>query len=236
MPRWRGCFPVSDLHLLIFDWDGTLADSVGRIVETMQFAADEVGLAVPGEQAVRDIIGLGLPEAIAALYPDLDDPAVAEALVRAYAAQYIALEQNPSPLFPGVLDALESLRGAGFLLAVATGKSRRGLDRVLRQHDLLAYFDATRCADETASKPDPLMLWQILAELSVGPDQSVMLGDSQHDLLMAANAGLRGFGVTFGAQSAEHLLRHGAAFCVENFWQFHDWVLPRYGARRSVEV
>ncbi|WP_304638416.1 HAD-IA family hydrolase [Pseudomonas sp.] len=227
---------MSDVHLLIFDWDGTLSDSVGRIVQTMQYAADAVGLAVPGEQAVRDIIGLGLPEAIAALFPELEDPAVAEALVRAYAAQYIALEETPCSLFPGVLEALDSLRSAGFLLAVATGKSRRGLDRVLRQHGLLTYFDATRCADETASKPDPLMLWQILAELSVDPNQAVMLGDSQHDLLMAANAGLRGFGVAFGAQSAEHLLRHGAAFCVENFWQFHDWALPRFGARRSVEV
>lgn len=227
---------MADLHLLVFDWDGTLADSVGRIVETMQVAATEVGLAVPSEQAVRDIIGLGLPEAIATLFPELADPQRAEALVRAYAAQYIALEQTPSPLFPGVLDTLESLRTRGFLLAVATGKSRRGLDRVLRQHHLERFFDATRCADETASKPDPLMLRQMLAQLRVGPEQAMMLGDSQHDVAMAARAGMLALGVTFGAQSAEHLVAQGASFCFENFNDFHEWALPRYGARRAIEV
>ncbi len=227
---------MTDLHLLIFDWDGTLADSVGRIVQSMQAAASEVDLPVPDEREVKDIIGLGLPEAVDTLFPELDDPELAERLVRAYAAQYIALEKEPSPLFPGVLEGLESLRAQGYRLAVATGKSRRGLDRVLGQHGMLKFFDATRCSDETASKPDPLMLLQILAELSVGPAQAAMLGDSQYDVIMAADAGLLGVGVSFGAQPAEHLLRHGASFCVDDFRQFHDWALSRYGARRSVEV
>jgi phosphoglycolate phosphatase len=227
---------MSELHLLVFDWDGTLSDSVGRIVQTMQFAAQQVGLPVPTEQAVRDIIGLGLPEAIDTLFPGLSDPAIAQGLAQAYAAQYIALEKTPAPLFPGVFEALGNLREQGFLLAVATGKSRRGLDRVLQQHGLESFFDATRCADETASKPDPLMLLQMLAQFSVGPSQAVMLGDSQHDLTMAARAGMRGIGVSFGAPSPEHLLRYGAEFCIEHFEQFQDWALPLFGARRSVEV
>lgn len=227
---------MSEFNTLIFDWDGTLVDSIQKIVDAMQVAADDVGLAVPSTEAVRGIIGLGLPEAIASLYPELDDPSLAAALKRSYGDCYIRLEQTPSPMFDGVMDTLEACRRQGFSLAVATGKSRRGLQRILDQHDLTDYFDATRCADETASKPHPMMLHEILAQLGVTPEQALMIGDSDFDMLMARNAGMSGVAVSYGAQSRERLLGCDPVHCIDEFTEFHGWVMPRYGARQTIEV
>ncbi|KAB7487819.1 HAD-IA family hydrolase, partial [Klebsiella michiganensis] len=139
--------------------------------------------------AVKGIIGLGLPEAIRTLYPQISDAELV-AFRDHYADHYIALEATPSPLFDGVAQSLEAFRAEGYRLAVATGKARRGLDRVLKAHGFEAYFDITRAADETASKPHPLMLEQILAHCGVAPRQALMVGDASFDLMMARHAGM----------------------------------------------
>lgn len=226
---------MSELRALIFDWDGTLCDSVSRIVQAMHAAADLVGLPRCSDSDIRNIVGLGLPEAIAALYPDVKQRH-ADALRNAYSDCYIGLEEVPSPLFAGVIEALKAFRHAGFKLAVATGKSRRGLQRVLAAHDLEGFFDSTRCADETASKPDPLMLRLILAELQVEPAQSLMLGDSEFDLRMARAASVRPVAVSYGAQSREHLLRWKPERCIDDFNEFFGWVMPQLGGQSVTEA
>ena len=160
---------MTDYALLVFDWDGTLVDSIARIVDSMKAAARETALPERDDTRIKGIIGLGLPEAIASLYPEVGDPALVERFRRAYSEHYLAQEAQPSRLFPGVAEAMVHFREAGFRLAVATGKSRRGLDRVLAGHGWSDFFDITRCADETASKPDPLMLHEILAHCRVEP-------------------------------------------------------------------
>nr|WP_217505731.1 HAD-IA family hydrolase [Pseudomonas corrugata] len=208
---------------MIFDWDGTLANSIGRIVESMHVASDRTGFARRDDFAVKGIIGLGLPEAIRSLYPDIDD----EALVvfrQHYAEHYIALEAEPSPLFEGVADTLEALRAEGYHLAVATGKARRGLDRVLKAHGWEDYFDITRAADETASKPHPLMLEQILAHCEVRPERALMIGDSSFDLQMARNAGMGSVAVSYGAQTIEALRAFEPRLAIDRFPELHAWL------------
>lgn len=217
---------MPELKTLIFDWDGTLCDSISRIVESMVAAAKLTGLDVPSERAVRDIIGLGLPEAIAILFPDLDEPWLAEKLRQEYSEQYVALEQQPASLFPGVLQALDSFRSAGFKMAVATGKSRRGLDRVLAAHGLTGFFDMTRCADETLSKPHPRMLEEILNRLETPASCALMLGDSEFDIRMAHGARVRAVAATYGAQSREHLLQSRPEHCIDAFNEFPGLVMP----------
>lgn len=225
---------MSELRALIFDWDGTLANSVEKIVLSMQRAADDLGLTPLPADAVRGIIGLGLPEAIAVLYPQLEDAAQVERLGRAYGRHYLALEEEPSPLFPGVREALDAFRAAGFHLAVATGKKRRGLDRVLASHQLTGFFDATRCADETASKPDPMMLRQILQQLDTPAGQALMLGDSVFDLQMAHNAGVRPVAVSYGAMSREALLACTPEHCLDAFVEFRHWVMQGHARQACV--
>ena len=193
--------------IVIFDWDGTLCDSVGQIVAAMQTAAAECGLPVPEAAAVRHIIGLSLPQAMPILFPE-QPLAVWDRMREAYSRCYVALDQGPARLHTGALETLESLRGSGFELAVATGKSRRGLDRVLRGLGLENYFDSTRCADETRSKPDPLMLQQILAERSKTSELALMVGDSEYDLDMARQINMASVGVSFGVHSPAQLAQH----------------------------
>ncbi|MCQ6259557.1 HAD-IA family hydrolase [Pseudomonas sp. Q11] len=215
-----------EYKLLIFDWDGTLANSIGRIVEAMHVASDRAGFARCDDFAVKGIIGLGLPEAIRSLYPEIGDD---ELLVfrQYYADHYIALEAEPSPLFDGVVDTLESLRGEGYRLAVATGKARRGLDRVLKSHGWEDYFDITRAADETASKPHPLMLEQILAHCDMRPEQALMVGDSSFDLQMARNASMGSVAVSYGAQTIEALRAFEPRLAIDHFPELHAWLSQR---------
>ncbi|WP_097302598.1 HAD-IA family hydrolase [Pseudomonas chlororaphis] len=215
-----------DYKLLIFDWDGTLADSIGRIVEAMHVASDRSGLARCDDFAVKGIIGLGLPEAIRTLYPHISDAELVN-FRQHYADHYIALEAEPSPLFVGVVQSLEAFRREGYHLAVATGKARRGLDRVLKAHGWEDYFDITRAADETASKPHPLMLEQILAHCEVRPEQALMVGDSSFDLLMARNAGMASVAVSYGAQSLEALQAYEPRLSIDSFPQLHAWLSRR---------
>ena len=193
--------------IVIFDWDGTLCDSVESIVASMQVAAAELQLPVPEPAAVREIVGLGLSQAMAQLFPELEE-GLRQELAAAYSRHYAAPERTRTPLFPGALATLETLRGRGLELAVATGKSRRGLDRVLASLQLADFFDATRCADETRSKPHPLMLREIMAERGKSPTEAVMVGDSEYDLAMAREAGVSSVGVSYGVHPRARLASH----------------------------
>jgi phosphoglycolate phosphatase len=226
---------VSDYRLLIFDWDGTLVDSIGRIVEAMHCAADACGLERRSDARVKGIIGLGLPEAINSLYPELVESACVERFRHSYSEYYLALEEEPSALFPGVAEALEAFRSAGYRLAVATGKGRHGLQRVLAGQGWLNYFDTTRCADETASKPDPLMLEEILAHCGVAANQALMVGDSSFDLLMARRAGIDSVAVGYGAMSLAALREHEPKLAIESFMELRAW-LERCADGQPVEV
>ena len=209
--------------LLIFDWDGTLADSIGRIVEAMHAAAERAGEAPCSDAAVKGIIGLALSEAIGLLYPHLDEAQV-QVLRQHYADVYMALDQQPSPLFEGVVESLESFRAEGYRLAVATGKARRGLDRVLKANGWEGYFDITRAADETRGKPHPLMLEEILGHCRVEPGRALMVGDSAFDLQMASNAGMHSVAVGYGAMPLQALAEFGPQLCIEHFSQLREWL------------
>jgi phosphoglycolate phosphatase len=215
-----------DYELLIFDWDGTLSDSIGRIVEAMRTAADLAGRPVRDDLAIKGIIGLGLPEAIRTLYPDI----TANDLIdfrQYYADSYMAMDVEPSSLFDGVRESLEAFRAEGYRMAVATGKARRGLDRVLKAHGWMEYFDATRAADETASKPDPLMLNEILQHCGVAPEKALMVGDASFDLLMARNAGMDSVAVGYGAQALDSLLQFEPALAINHFSELRAWLGAR---------
>ncbi|EPN43656.1 HAD-superfamily hydrolase [Pseudomonas syringae pv. actinidiae ICMP 18807] len=215
-----------DYDLLIFDWDGTLADSVGRIVLSMRAAAVEGGLEVRDDSAIKGIIGLGLPEAIRTLYPQISDSHLVE-FRQHYADSYMAMDNEPSPLFDGVVESMLAFREDGYRLAVATGKARRGLDRVLKANGWLDYFDITRAADETASKPDPLMLNEIMAHCDVAPQRSLMIGDASFDLLMALNAGMDSVAVGYGAQPLDSLREFGPRLAIEHFSELRTWLNRR---------
>ncbi|WP_397452025.1 HAD-IA family hydrolase [Pseudomonas sp. NA-150] len=212
-----------EYKLLIFDWDGTLADSIGRIVEAMRTAAERSALPVRDDFAIKGIIGLGLPEAIRTLYPEISPDQMLE-FRQHYADSYVALEAAPSPLFADVAESLAAFRAEGYQLAVATGKSRRGLDRVLKAHGWQDYFEITCAADETASKPDPLMLHQILERCQVKPEQALMIGDSSFDLLMARNAGMDSVAVGYGALALDTLREFGPRLAIERFSELRAWL------------
>jgi phosphoglycolate phosphatase len=218
-----------DYALLIFDWDGTLADSVGRIVEAMQVAAERAGHAPSQEQAIKGIIGLSLAEAIHTLYPRLP-PEQVERFRQHYADIYTALDQQPSPLFDGVVESLAAFRAEGYRMAVATGKARRGLDRVLKANGLERFFDITRAADETRGKPHPLMLEQILDHCGVEPGRALMVGDSAFDLQMASNAGMHCVAVGYGAMSLQALAEFGPQVCIDHFGQLREWLSGSAGS------
>ncbi|KAA0944644.1 MULTISPECIES: HAD-IA family hydrolase [unclassified Pseudomonas] len=212
-----------DYKLLIFDWDGTLCDSIGRIVESMHAASARSGYELCSDLAVKGIIGLGLPEAIRTLYPEIGDDELV-AFRQRYADHYMALDAQPSPLFEGVVQSMEAFRAEGYHLAVATGKARRGLDRVLKAHGWEDYFDVTRAADETASKPHPLMLEQILAHCGVSPRQALMVGDASFDLMMARNAGMDSVAVSYGAQSGQALQAYEPRLTIDRFAELQAWL------------
>ena len=184
--------------LVIFDWDGTLMDSTDHIVECLQKAAHDLHLPEPTSHDARHIIGLALPLAIEMLFPGTDS-AVRDLVKQRYAHHFMAGSVSKSALYEGAIELLEHLTSAGCLLAIATGKSRIGLDRVLEQTGVGHYFMATRCADETASKPDPLMLAEILAFSGRQSSQAVMIGDTSYDMEMARRIGMPRLGLSHGA-------------------------------------
>jgi len=185
--------------LYIFDWDGTLCDSLSLITESIRRSCQTMGLPARSEEDRRSIIGLGLREAMMELYPELS-AIEADQLIESYRKIYVADNQEqPSRLYDGVLETLDELKEAGHQLAVATGKGRRGLDRVLSSLDMENYFDFSRCSDETRSKPHPLMLNEIILESGNSVESTVMVGDTDFDLLMAKAASVTAVGVSYGA-------------------------------------
>lgn len=191
--------------LYIFDWDGTLCDSLSLITESIRQSCLELGLPVRTEQENRSIIGLGLKEAMIALYPELSSADI-DKLIESYRKIYVADNQEkPSQLYDGVSEVLNELKGSGHQLAIATGKSRRGLDRVLASLDMSDYFQFSRCADETRSKPHPLMLHEIMEESGFVAESTVMIGDTDFDLLMAKAASVTAVGVNYGAHPVERI-------------------------------
>ncbi|RUO22335.1 HAD family hydrolase [Aliidiomarina iranensis] len=183
--------------LIVFDWDGTLMDSVPKIVSCMQQMAVAANLPVPAESAVRDIIGLSLWVALERLF-DCSEKTEQEALIAIYREYYLHKDKTPSPLFPDAYEVLSELNGSGLKLAVATGKARQGLNRAWRETNTGHFFQTSRCADEANSKPHPQMLNEILSETGVNAQQAIMIGDSRYDLRMAKAANMSSLGVTWG--------------------------------------
>jgi len=208
--------------LLIFDWDGTLMDSAGVIVDSIQRACEDIGQPVPSERASRQIIGLGLIQALQTLLPDLpadDYPR----LVERYRHYYLGRDAH-IPLFAGVVSGIRNLHANGFQLAVATGKSQLGLSRALEASGLGPWFSATRCADQTHSKPHPAMVLELIDELAADPARTLVIGDTSHDLLMAANAGVASLGVTYGAHEAGDLHPHAPLALMDSFDEVYAWL------------
>ena len=181
-------------------------DSTAQIVNCMQLAIKDLGAEPRADGDIRNIIGLGLEEAIHSLYPDANASFIRQA-AETYRDFYLFKDKTPSPLFTGVVEMLDELREADYELAIATGKSRRGLDKGLRETGLHEYFPITRCADETRSKPDPQMLSEILTDLNACKSTALMIGDSEYDLQMANNAKMDSLAVTYGVHSLERLLK-----------------------------
>ncbi|UCH52663.1 MAG: HAD-IA family hydrolase [Pseudomonadota bacterium] len=215
--------PRHDYRLIVFDWDGTLMDSAAKIVRCFESAVIDVGVPSPGDAAIRHIIGLGLNEAIEALLPDCDSATRVRVIDR-YRDHFLHLDQTEMPLFPGVRAGLEDLAERGYLLAVATGKARRGLARVLEDTGLGGLFVASRCADESFSKPHPQMLLDILDDTGTDARAAVMIGDTIYDMEMARNAGVDSLAVSYGVHARDQLLAHSPRGCFESFVEVHEWL------------
>jgi phosphoglycolate phosphatase len=208
--------------LIVFDWDGTLIDSAGAIAECIRAAAGELGLEVPDRERARHVIGLGLQASLELAVPDLPSHRTRE-FVDAYRRHFLAKEESMQ-LFPGIGTLLGALRSRGHRLAVATGKSRRGLDRALEASGLRAHFAATRCADETTPKPDPAMLHELLGELGAAPAEALMIGDTTHDLQMAAAAGVDAVAVCYGAHAEASLRALHPRACLSSVEGLEAWL------------
>lgn len=209
--------------LIAFDWDGTLFDSTAIIVRCIQRAVADVGGAVPSDEQAAYVIGLGLMQALAHAAPDVPPERYPE-LGQRYRHHYMA-HQDDISLFQGVLPLLADLRARNHWLAVATGKSRRGLDDALRSSALHGVFDGSRTADETAGKPHPRMLHELMREFGVDPERTLMIGDTTHDLQMAVNAGCAAIGVSYGAHEPEAFQAHGPLHVAHSVRELHDWLL-----------
>jgi phosphoglycolate phosphatase len=209
--------------LIAFDWDGTLYDSTQVIVRCIQRAVVDVGGAMPSEQAAAYVIGMSLTQALARAAPDVPPQKYAELGAR-YRHHYGA-HQNDLSLFPGVLGLLQELKERHHWLAVATGKSRRGLDEVLRTEELHGVFDGSRTADETAGKPHPLMLQELMREFGADPDRTLMIGDTTHDLAMARNAGCASIGVSYGAHEPATFHELGPLHVAHSVGDLRGWLL-----------
>jgi phosphoglycolate phosphatase len=208
--------------LLVFDWDGTLVDSTGHIASSIQAACADLDLPVPSQQAARHVIGLGMHDALAHVLPQLEEVRYRDVADR-YRHHFLAGDESIAT-FPMVDAGLASLQKEGFLLAVATGKSRVGLDRALRKVVFGSCFVATRCGDEGFPKPHPDMLEYLMDATGVPAHRTLMIGDTSHDLLLAENAGASSLAVSYGAHSADALLEHGPLACVGSFEEVIQWL------------
>jgi phosphoglycolate phosphatase len=209
--------------LIVFDWDGTLFDSTALITRCIQAAAADLGLTVPDDQRAAYVIGLGLREALQHAVPELPSERYPE-LGKRYQHHYFA-RQHELALFPGTLQMLQALKGRNHWLGVATGKSRRGLDEALATVALRGLFDATRTADETAGKPDPRMLLELMREFGVDAARTLMIGDTTHDLQLAANAGAASIGVSYGAHEPKAFAALAPLHVAHSTAELHAWLL-----------
>jgi phosphoglycolate phosphatase len=200
--------------LIIFDWDGTLIDSIDWITRCLQQAAVQCDYPVPQAQAAKDVIGLSINRAMQTLFPDADAK-TQQQLVASYSRNYLSKQISADDLFPGVQEMLGQLKNQGYQLAVATGKTRVGLQEALRATGTEHLFCITRCADETASKPDPRMLHEIILHTSTAKERTLMVGDSIHDLQMALNAPIPAIAVSCGANSAASLQQYQPLLCLQ---------------------
>jgi len=208
--------------LIVFDWDGTLIDSAATIVECIQSAARDLGLPVPGHERASHVIGLGLEDALHHAVPSLQPERYPEFAER-YRGHFAAREGAMQP-FPGMRELLVRLSRRGHQLAIATGKTRRGLDRALQASGLGSHFSASRCADETRSKPNPAMLNELMRELATGAPHSLMIGDTTHDLEMARSAGVDALAVTYGAHPRTALQALAPQRCVASVDELGRWL------------
>jgi phosphoglycolate phosphatase len=214
---------VKQFDLIVFDWDGTLFDSTALIVRCIQNACADVGAPTPSDSDAAYVIGLGLQDALRHVAPGLPEARYPELGLR-YRHHYFA-SQHELCLFPGTLDMLHALKAREHRLAVATGKNRRGLDDALAHSQLKGLFDSTRTADETASKPNPLMLYELMHELGAEPARTLMIGDTTHDLLLARNAGTPRVAVSFGAHEHETFAEFAPLHIAHSTRELHDWLL-----------
>ena len=209
--------------VVVFDWDGTLVDSERHIVSSIEYAADKMSLPERSYDEMKGIIGLGMREALLTLYPELSEDEIKN-LRAHYSTQFFSAPTNAAQLFDGVLELLQYLRDKGLKLAVATGKSRNGLEKALDSTTLRPYFDITRCADETRSKPDPLMLVQIADHFEVEPVEMLMVGDTEFDLAMAANLGVPSIAVSHGVHEVERLQLHKPLKVLDHLSELKEFV------------
>lgn len=215
--------------LLVFDWDGTLMDSEARIVSCLSMTLSDLGLPALARDTLLNVIGLGLPEAVATLLPQADTDLI-RCFIDRYRYHFLSDHHAQAVLFPGAKDVLIELDRQGYLLAVATGKGRRGLDRSLEDTGCGTLFAQSRCADETASKPHPRMLLEIMDVLGVEPRETLMIGDTEYDLQMARNAGAHALAVSYGVHTRERLLACAPLGCLETITEILPWL---EGVRRE---
>ncbi|MHB0926044.1 MAG: HAD-IA family hydrolase [Gallionellaceae bacterium] len=208
--------------LIVFDWDGTVMDSTAVIAGSIQAACRDLDLTVPDDETARHVIGLGLSEALRHAVPDAPE-SMYESLVARYRHHFL-IQDAAIPLFAGARETIAELHGEGYWLGVATGKSRAGLDRVLESTGLKQYFHATRTADQTFSKPDPAMLFELLDELAVTPGRALMIGDTTHDVQMAQNAQVDVVAVGHGAHPPEQLRELNPLALVKDFAELRAWL------------
>ena len=211
-------------QLLIFDWDGTLMDSAAKIVACLRASSATAQLPLRTDAEYRYIIGLGMQQALNHLYPDGLSPAASQRFINTYRQQFLRHNQTPSTLFPGVRPMLEQLRALGYHTAIATGKSRAGLDRLLGELELHDYFDISRCADETCSKPDPMMLHAILTDLNMSPEQALMIGDTSFDVQMAQRATMDAVAIAQGTHSLTELQDTAPTAILQRITELSDWL------------
>lgn len=215
-------------ELLVFDWDGTLMDSEARIVTCLARAVADIGAEPRERRQFSDVIGLGLQEAVEKLYPGCD-PAFVDTFAAAYREHFLGDGVTPSELFAGAREVLAGLSAAGYLMGIATGKSRRGLDRVLEETGLGGLFHATCCADESHSKPHPQMIEEVMTDLDTEPGRTLMIGDTEYDIMMAHNAGAAALAVSYGVHDLARLLELGPVGHIDRIDVLPDW-LQRHAA------
>jgi phosphoglycolate phosphatase len=209
--------------VIVFDWDGTLVNTIDWIVHCLQKAGEQCGYVIPEPQAAKDTIGLSIENAVQALYPNADT-ATNHKLVASYSQTYFSKQLTQDDFFPGIYDMLIHLKESGYQLAVATGKTRAGLTHALAATGTESIFNITRCADETASKPNPKMLHEIMHHTQATADRTLMVGDSIHDLQMARNANVPSVGVACGANSRESLQQYDPLLCLQQATELLNFI------------